>query len=109
MIWYLIGPHSITFNSNKTDDDIRAVAPDGTVHVNPAALAPAGGPGEPAKPPNGGSQSDQVHGGRRVELERTGFHSSGVFGNSNPPLIEGYKLTSPAPAPTTTSARCTTT
>ena len=38
--WWLIGVHTITFGSNKTDDDIRATAPDGTVHLNPKAVAP---------------------------------------------------------------------
>ena len=47
VIWYLIGPHSITFDSNKTDDDIRTVAPNGTVHLNPKALAQ---PEDPANP-----------------------------------------------------------
>jgi plastocyanin len=93
VIWYLIGPHSITFGSNKTDDDIRTVAPDGTVHLNPKALAPAGGPGEPAHV-NGGSGKGISF---KVVAESTwngkGFHSSGVFGNSDgPPLIEGYRL-----------------
>ncbi len=91
--WWLIGVHTITFNSNKTDDDIRLTAPDGTVHLNPKAVAPAGGPGEPA-PSSGGPKS-----GIHFKLVASsswsglGFHSSGIFGNSNPPLIEGYKLT----------------
>ena len=110
VIWYLIGPHSITFGSNKTDDDIRTVAPDGTVHLNPKALAPAGGPGEP-RPLKGGSGKGITF---KVVAESTwngkGFHSSGVFGNSDgPPLIEGYRLSFTRPAPTSTSARCTTT
>jgi plastocyanin len=92
--WWVIGPHSITFNSNKTNDDIRAVAPDGTIHANGAALAPAGGPGEPATPPKGGSQTNpkfQVV--ASSSWNGRGFHSSGVFDNSfGPPLIEGYRL-----------------
>jgi plastocyanin len=93
VIWYLIGPHSITFDSNKTDDDIRAVAPDGTVHLNPKALAPAGGPGEPGHVKAGSGKGITF----KVVAESTwngkGFHSSGVFGNSQgPPLIEGYRL-----------------
>lgn len=94
LIWYLIGPHSITFNSNKSDGDIRKTAPDGTVHINPAAVAPAGGPGEPAKPPTGGSQKHpKFVVVAASSWNGTGFHSSGVFGNSNPPTIEGYKIT----------------
>lgn len=92
--WWMIGPHSVTFDSTKTNDDIRRTAPDGTVHINPAALAPAGGPGEPAKAPTGGTQAHP----KFVVVASSswngkGFHSSGVFGNSDPPTIEGYKLT----------------
>jgi len=94
VIWYLIGPHSITFDATKTDDDVRSVAPNGTVHLNPKALAPAGGPGEPSKPLTGGTQQKLKF---AVVASSTwngkGFHSSGVFGNSDPPNIEGYKLT----------------
>ena len=90
--WWLIGVHTITFNSNKTDDDIRAVAPDGTVHLNPKAVAPAGGPGEPApgRPPKSGIHFKVV---TSLSWNGRGFHNSGVYANSNPPLIEGYKLT----------------
>lgn len=95
VIWYLIGPHSITFGATKANDDIRLVAPNGTVHLNPKALAPAGGPGEPSHPPKGGSPTKPKF---VVVASSTwngkGFHSSGVFGNSDgPPVIEGYKLT----------------
>jgi plastocyanin len=95
VIWYLIGPHSITFGATKANDDIRLVAPDGTVHLNPKALAPAGGPGEPSKPPTGGSPTKPKF---VVVASSTwngkGFHSSGVFANSDgPPVIEGYRLT----------------
>jgi plastocyanin len=92
VIWYLIGPHSITFDSNKSDDDIRATAPDGTVHLNPKALAPAGGPGEPGHVKGGSGKGITF----KVVAESTwngkGFHSSGIFGNSDPPLIEGYRI-----------------
>ena len=92
--WWIIGPHSITFNSDKTNNDIRAVAPDGTVHLNPPALAPAGGPGEP--PPAKGGPTSGIH--FKLVASSTwngkGFHNSGVFQNSfGPPVIEGYKLT----------------
>jgi plastocyanin len=94
--WYLIGPHSITFNSNKSNDDIRTVAPDGSVHLNPKALAPANGPGEP--PPKGGGGSANAAPKFKVVASTSwngaGFHNSGVFVNSfGPPLIEGYKIT----------------
>ncbi len=91
--WWIIGPHSITFNSNKTNNDIRAVAPDGTVHLNPPALAPAGGPGEP--PPSKGGPTKGIN--FKVVASSSwngkGFHNSGVFMNSfGPPVIEGYAL-----------------
>ncbi len=95
VIWYLIGPHSITFGATKANDDIRLVAPNGTVHLNPKALAPAGGPGEPSTPPKGGSPTKP----KLVVVASStwngkGFHSSGVFANSDgPPVIEGYRLT----------------
>jgi plastocyanin len=90
--WWLIGAHTITFNSNKTDNDIRFVAPNGTVHLNTKAVAPAGGPGEPG---SAGAPPKAI----RFKLVASsswngrGFHNSGVFANSDPPLIEGYKLT----------------
>ena len=94
--WYVIGPHSITFNSNKTDDDIRAVAPNGTVHLNPKALAPANAPGEP--PPKGSPPSSNGPPKFQVVAHKSwngkGFLNTGVFTNSfGPPLIEGYTIT----------------
>jgi plastocyanin len=93
--WWLIGPHTITFDANKSDDDIRSVAPDGSVHLNAKALAPAKGPGEPHSAGSSGNSngppkfklvaSTKWHGG--------GFLNSGIFVNSGPPLIEGYKIT----------------
>ncbi len=92
--WWLVGDHSITFNSNKTDDDVRLNAPDGTVHLNPKALLPAGGPGEP--PPSRGGPTKGIH-FKLVASKAwngSGFLNSGVFTNSfGPPVIEGYKLT----------------
>ena len=83
MTWWVIGAHSITFNSDKTNDDIRAVAPDGTVHLNPTALAPAGGPGRAAARATG-PESKGIH--FKVVASSSwngqGFHNSGVFLNS---------------------------
>jgi plastocyanin len=91
--WWLVGDHSITFNSNHTNDDIQSVAPDGTTHINKAALFPAGGPGEP--PPAKNAPTSGFH--FKLVASQTwdgkGFHNSGVFTNSfGPPVIEGYKL-----------------
>jgi len=91
--WWLVGDHSITFNSDKTNNDIRYDAPDGTVHLNPKALAPAGGPGEPPKPPKGPPKGIGFRVVASQSWDGEGFHNSGVFINSfGPPVIEGYKL-----------------
>ena len=96
--WYLIGGHSITFNADKSNNDIRATAPDGSVHMNAKALVPANGPGEP-----GGAQSTNGNGSSHGPIKfkvvaasswnGRGFLNSGVFNHSFPPLIEGYKIT----------------
>jgi plastocyanin len=92
--WYLLGLHSITFNATKANDDVRKTAADGSVHLNPPAMLPAGGPGEPQKPPSGGSQKQpKFLVVASTSWNGAGFHNSGVFSNSHPPLIEGYKLT----------------
>ena len=91
--WWVIGPHSMTFNSNKTNDDIRAEAPDGTVHINPSAIGPSGAPGEP--PPAKGGPTKGIH--FKVVASTSwngeGFLNTGVFQNSfGPPVIEGYSI-----------------
>jgi len=92
--WWLGGLHTITFNSTKTDNGIQTVYKNGDVQFNEKASGPAGGPGEPAKPPTGGTRT---HINFKVVAPQSwngrGFHNSGVFGNSQPPNIEGYKLT----------------
>jgi plastocyanin len=97
--WYMIGPHSITFNSDKTNDDIRSVAPDGSVHINAKAIAPANAPGEPPAS-NSGPPSGSANGPPTFKVVATkswdgiGFLNTGVFTNSfGPPLIEGYTIT----------------
>jgi len=92
--WYMLGVHTITFNATTTNNDIRKVAPDGTVHLNAPALTPAGGPGEgkAGKPPGKAPFNFVVV--TSSSWNGRGFHNSGAFANSNPPLlIEGYKLT----------------
>jgi plastocyanin len=93
--WYLLGGHTITFNASKTENDIRSTAPDGSIHLNTKALVPANGPGEPrGGSPNGSSTGPITF---KVVTATTwngrGFHNSGIFLNSGPPLIEGYKIT----------------
>ena len=91
--WWLTGDHSITFNSTKANNDVRTVR-NGRIHFNAQALAPVGGRGQPRKPLKGGSKT---HVKFAVVASQSwngkGFHNSGVFTNSKPPNIEGYKLT----------------
>jgi plastocyanin len=91
--WWITGDHSITFNSTKANNDVRSVR-GGKVHLNSNALAPVGGKGEPRKPPRGGTKQ---HVKLTVVTSQSwngkGFHNSGVFSNSQPPNIEGYRLT----------------
>jgi plastocyanin len=91
--WWLAGLHSITFNSTNADNDIQTVYKNGDVQFNEQAAGPAGGPGEPPKPPTGGTPS---HVNFKVVASSSwngkGFHNSGVFGNSQPPNIEGYQI-----------------
>jgi plastocyanin len=92
--WYFLGDHSVTFNSDKSNNDVRYDAPDGTVHLNGPAVAPAGGPGEP--PPAKGGPTSGIHlkTVASVTWNGQGHLSSGVFINSfGPPVIEGYKVT----------------
>jgi plastocyanin len=97
--WWLIGPHSITFNSNKSNNDIRLRAPDGSVHINPKAVAPANRPGEPP-PGKGSGPSAASNAPPKFKVVATsswngqGFKNSGIFANSfGPPVIEGYTIT----------------
>jgi len=92
--WYMLGVHTVTFNSTPANNDIRKAAPNGTVHLNPPALSPAGGPGEgkPRKPSGKAPINFVVV--TTATWNGKGFFNSGVFANSSPPsLIEGYKLT----------------
>jgi plastocyanin len=96
--WYIIGPHSLTFNSDKTNNDIRSVAADGSVHINVKAAAPANAPGEP--PSSNGGGGGPSNGPPKFNVvasktwDGTGFLNTGVFTNSfGPPLIEGYTIT----------------
>ena len=89
--WWVIGDHSITFNSDKTNDDIRTVAPDGTVHLNPPAVMNVNSPGQPQ---GGGGPKSGIH--FKVVASKTwngsGFLNTGIW-FSFPPVINGYKLT----------------
>jgi plastocyanin len=80
--WTVFGPHSIFFNAPASAQSFRSAAPDGSVHLNQKAAAPAGGPGAPEKPGlfSGGT------------FDGVAAHSSGLI-LSFPPQLYKYKLT----------------
>ena len=62
----------------NTDNDIQTVYKNGDVQINAKAAAPVGGPGEPPKPPTGGTKhAPQLQGRRLAELERQGIPQLG--------------------------------
>jgi plastocyanin len=80
--WTINGPHVIYFNAPTDAQQLRVAAPDGSVHFNPKAAIPVGGPPPPTKPGlfNGGS------------CNGVGPHNSGPM-ISFPPNLYTYKLT----------------
>jgi plastocyanin len=80
--WAINGPHAIYFNAPTDAQQLRVAAPDGSVHFNPKAAMPVGGPGAPQKAGlfNGGSWNG------------VGPHSSGAI-ISFPPDLFTYRLT----------------
>ena len=93
--WTIFGPHTITFNPPQDAVGVLAKAADGTVTLNPKALGPTGGPGQPP-PPTGAAAAAPPPPGPIVidagKWDGKGFHNSGIF-VSFPPVIFGYKLT----------------
>lgn len=79
--WTVFGPHTIFFNAPADAQTDRVAAPDGSVHLNPKANMPVGGPGMGPKPGliNGGTWNG------------VGPHSSGII-LSFPPQFSSYKL-----------------
>jgi plastocyanin len=89
--WTFLGAHTLTLGGPDNDEPILETAKDGSIHLRPSAVAPAGGPGAP--PPPTGSSSSQpstkvVHGGSYSG----GLHSTGLV-LSFPPQLTGYSLT----------------
>jgi len=87
--WDVQGPHTVAFNA--TEDAVGAIAkaPDGSVHLNIKAFAPAGGPGvAPGAPPP--TKPTVVDGGK---WDGTGFRNSGIMLGFGPPGILKFKLT----------------
>jgi plastocyanin len=80
--WTVFGPHTIFFNPPASGEGLRQAAPDGSVHLNPKAAMPIGGPGAPQKP-------GLFDGGK---WDGTGEHSTGLILSFPPDLIK-YRLT----------------
>ena len=84
--WTVLGPHTISFNApDETKAGIVAKGDDGLYHAVEAAVAPAGGPGQPQDP----SASPLIDAG---EWDGEGFLSSGVILSFGDPLYQ-YKVT----------------
>lgn len=89
--WTVFGPHTVSFNASQEAIGPRVEAPDGTVHVNPLALMPAGGPGQqpPTGEPDPNAPPALIDAG---EWDGTGFLSSGAI-LSFPPALVQYRVT----------------
>lgn len=88
--WTVVGPHTISFGASEALRTFISKAPDGSVHLNPEAGAPAGGAGQPQGPPAAKpGPPTPIDGGA---YDGTGFRSSGFIG-SFPPSLFSYKLT----------------
>lgn len=93
--WVIAGPHSITFGASEAQRTLLTKAPDGSVHVNQEAAAPAGGAGQPQNTPPPSDPNAppgppiNIDGG---SYDGTGLHSSGVV-LSFPPQLFSYSLT----------------
>jgi len=70
--WYFLSAHTITFNSDKTNNDIRLKAPDGTVHsTRRQPRPPAGLENRPGQ--RWPDERDPSEGGRLLDVERPGL------------------------------------
>ena len=93
--WTILGPHTISFNVPQDAVGVLAKGPDGTVSLNPKALGPTGGPGQPPPPAPGAAPGPPPSTPIVVDAGKwdgKGFHSSGLF-LSFPPVLFAYKLT----------------
>jgi plastocyanin len=104
--WTFDGPHTVTFGATDATREPRKTAPDGTIHLNGDALAPAGGPGAPSGPPPGsaspppGSASPPPGGASPPPVQvvastydGTGFHNSGIFFGDPSSGVQAYSVT----------------
>jgi plastocyanin len=93
--WLIMGPHTISFNAPQDAVGARAVAPDGTVHLNVKAAMPAGGPGQPQAPPGPAGTPDPNAPPTPIDAgtwDGTTYLSSG-FVVAFPPSLFTYKVT----------------
>jgi plastocyanin len=87
--WTIVGPHTVTFGGDESLRTAIAKAPDGSVHVNADAFAPAGGAGQPeGPPPEKPGPPIAIDGG---SYDGAGVHSSGLV-LSFPPQLYTYAL-----------------
>lgn len=86
--WTLVGLHTITFGA-PADLTAFTFAPDGSIHINPKAVAPAGGPGAQAGTGGKGISVKVTDAGT---YNGAGLKSSGA-GDSFPPNLAGYAVT----------------
>jgi plastocyanin len=87
--WTFDGVHTVSFNTTKANDDPRTEAPDGTIHLNGDALAPAPPPSGP--PPAEGAPPVAI---TTSTFDGSGLHSSGiVFGDPGTPTSYAVTFT----------------
>lgn len=89
--WTFDGPHTVSFNTSDANDDPRKEAPDGTIHLNGDALAPAPPPSGP--PPAADAPPVAI---TTSTFDGSGLHSSGiVFGDPSTPTSYAVTFTKP--------------
>jgi plastocyanin len=91
--WIVFGAHTISFNAPEGLKVAISKAPDGSVHLNPMSLGPAGGPPgpqQPNAPPS--SQNPPPIIGDGGSWNGAGFRNTGIM-LSFPPQLLGFKLT----------------
>jgi plastocyanin len=87
--WTLIGFHTITFGAPSTLATFT-FAPDGSVHIDPKAVGPAGGP--PAQAGTGNGKGISVKTTDAGTYDGSGLKSSGGA-DSFPPNLAAYSIT----------------
>ncbi len=90
----ILGPHTVTFGSDESLRTFISKSPDGSVHVNPASGAPAGGPGQTPPDPNAPPPADNAP---PVNIDAGSYDGSGLLSSgvvvSFPPSLYTYTVT----------------